>query len=180
MKRIRTSFTGVAGAPYLSTMFFGDSSTAQDCVDHVSDFWGVMADLIVTDCAYSVDPFVATVDPITGEITGAETVTGSNGQGTAGGEMMAPADQILVRWGSGSYIGGRELRGRTFIPALTQSANADGVVEPTTLPGHTTDLETWLGAGPPLLLWSRANAETRVAASVVIWNQFAVLRSRRD
>ena len=180
MKRIRTSLTGIDGAPWLSTMFFGDTPTAQECVDHVADFWGIVEDLMVTAVAWSVDPFVATVDPVSGEITGATTVDGANGQGSAGGEVLPPATQMLVRWGTGIYTSGRELRGRTFVPGLTSSANDNGFVEPTTLPGHITDLETWLSTGPPLLIWSRAHGVTAPVAGVDIWNRFAILRSRRD
>lgn len=161
-------------------MFFGDSETAQDCADKVGELWTFLEGFMVTDCAWYVDTFVPTVNPTTGEITSAETVTGPTGQGTSASEILPPSQQMLLRWGTGYYVSGRELRGRTFVPALTINVADEGQVLSTAWTSTSSYLTTWLAAGPPLLIWSRAHGVSMVANTASVWQQFAVLRSRRD
>lgn len=180
MKRVRTVFTGVAGTPYYSNLYFADEMDAQDAVDEVKAFWDICAEFMVNDCAFSVDGTVVTIDPTTGEITGSFAASGDTGQGTSTTEMLPRADQLLVQWPTGVYVEGRQARGRTFVPALADFNNDEGVVATATLTTLTTNLTTWLAANPFFLIWSKKAGLSNVPNSVAVWNQFAILRSRRD
>lgn len=180
MKRVRANWIGVPGSPYVTNMYFGDSADAQECVDHFGEFLVIISAIVVNEAAWSIEPDVATVDPVTGDVTASVTVDGVNGQGVSTEEILPPSQQVLIRWNTGAYISGRQLRGRTFVPALGDDVNVSGNVDPTYRTSLITTITTWLGAGPVPLIWSKANAETRQVLSVDVWEQFAILRSRRD
>lgn len=180
MKRVRTNFTGVPGSPYVSNMYLGDSFLVQEAIDRVSEFWVILEPYMVNECQWAVEDTVVTIDAATGEIVSSASGTGGVGQGDATGEMLPPSNQILIQWYTGQYINGRELRGRTYVPAISSSNNAEGFLAPATRTAIIGDLETWYAAEGPPLIWSRAALETRAVASLDVWNQFAVLRSRRD
>lgn len=172
--------TGVAGTPYYSNLYYGDSVAAQDAVDSTKEFWDICAEFMVNDLQFAVDGTVVTIDAASGEITGSTAATGDVGQGTSTTEMLPRADQLLIQWGTGVYVEGRQARGRTFVPALADFNNAEGVVATATLTTLTTNLEGWLAGDPGLLIWSKKAGLSNVPNSVSVWNQFSVLRSRRD
>lgn len=180
MKRVRTSLVGIPGSPYLSTIYFGDGETAQAAADKAAELWVIFEQAMSSNAAWSVDPVVATLDAATGELTGTEEVAGSNGQGDIAGEWLPPATQVLVQWRTGTFVNGRELRGRTFIPGVFQNANDNGVLSSTVRTALSTAIAGWLTAGPVPLIWSRAHLVSSLVSSASVWNQFAVLRSRRD
>jgi hypothetical protein len=180
MLRVRANWVGVPGSPYVTNMYFGDSNDPQECVDHMAEFLTIVSAVVVNEAAWSIEPDVATVDPVSGAVTASVTVDGANGQGVSTEEILPPSQQILVRWNTGAYINGRQLRGRTFVPALGDDTNVNGTVDGTYRTAIIGDVTTWLGAGPVPLIWSKSNGETRLVLSVDVWEQFAVLRSRRD
>jgi hypothetical protein len=88
---------------------------------------------------------------------------------------------MLIKWRTGIYLAGREIRGRTFIPGLDAFTNAEGVVDTTVHDALSDDLATWLGGlSAPPLIWSRTHGDSAAVAAAEVWDQFAVLRSRRD
>lgn len=180
MKRVRTIFSGVQGAPYYSNLYFGDGSLANACVTAVSTFFADMDGVISDQLAWTVQGTVVTMDPVTGDITSSEDVTGQNGFGADTGEIMPFATQALVRWHTGEYINGRELRGRTFIPAMTIVSDDQGVLLSTNLTTIQNAADGLIASGQNMLMWSKTHGETRVVTSADVWNQFAILRSRRD
>lgn len=180
MKRTQTFLTGTDGSPYVSTNYWGDTPTVQQVIDATANLWNIYDSYMVDNCFWSVDPVVVTVDPTTGEITESESGNGANGQGASAVEMLPPHTQILVRWRTGFYAGGREIRGRTFIPALADTVNLEGNVSTTTATALTTALNTWILTAPNPLIWSRVTGQTAAVINASIWTEFAVLRSRRD
>lgn len=180
IRRVRTEMVGVPGSPYLSNMYFGALEDTQECIDKVGDFWVGVSGFMSEDLQFNVDPTVFNLDAATGEIIGSVSGAGVNNQGTDDSELMPPANQALVRWTTGVYSGGREVRGKTFIPALTVSANVDGFVNPLYPTDFATFSTDWLASGPALVIWSRKNGIAEPVTRGDMWSQFAVLRSRRD
>ena len=180
MRKIQTTFTGVAGTPWYSNMYFGDTPSAQDCVDHVGEFWVEMNAFMVDEIAWSVSSQVLTIDAATGEITGSTSAQGVNGQGGQTQEMLPTATQLVLKWLTGVYVNGRQAQGKTFIPGLADFCNVDGSVNSAIVTQINTDIALWLAAGPPLLLWSKAAGVSNIVTTPVCWNRFGVLRSRRD
>jgi hypothetical protein len=96
-------------------------------------------------------------------------------------EKLPDATQIVIQWRTGVYHNGREIRGRTFIPGLADFTNDEGNVALATRTAIQSDLDTWLAAQAGLFfIWSRKNGLTAVVSDSSVWNEFGVLRSRRD
>lgn len=183
MYRVDTVTTGLDGAPFFTQLFFNDTAgTASDAVDAVVAFWEDLASVIVNDCTMTVDGIVTIVDQATGAITGTEgTASGAAVVGTNAGEPLPNATQGLIQWRTGDYVGGREIRGRTFIPGPGSASNALG--EPTS--SYIAALEaaaaTLVGnASTVFVVFSRAKLTARAVIDGTAWDEWAVLRSRRQ
>jgi hypothetical protein len=181
--RVRTVFSGGQGTPYLSTFYFLPTSgkTAQMAVAATGAFWTAVKAHMANTLSFATEPEVVSIDAITGLATGSTAVTQVTGTGTSGGSPIAPATQGLVRWRTGVFTGGREIRGRTFLPGVTTGDNNAGV--PIAL--YKTDINTAAAAliadaNSDFCIWSKKHANDPLATSGVVWTQFAVLRSRRD
>jgi hypothetical protein len=177
--------------------------TPEDAHDGVVDFWTTLLNYILTGHTITVDGAVEGVDSITGDVTEVSSVTPATITCTRTGSAMPPAVQGLVQWRTGVYSDGREIRGRTFLPALTQDLGSNGVptaayltqmaAAVTALLGPTTrDLVIWrrprkarpqVGSkGDPWYLPAQSQRDGTAAtvAAGTAWTKFAQLRSRRD
>lgn len=187
MRRIRTLWTGVSGLPGVSTMYFDATDLSLgDLVTGLDEYWSAVASAggtgsqgLRTGTVLTLDPVVQIVDPATGATVSTETITGTHtwsGNGTA--EPLPPATAMLVEWRSGTYIGGRELRGRTFFTCLTEDSSTSGV------PGGAmlTALGSWSNtlAAESMCLYSPTKRVRAGVTGATVWSKFAVLRSRRD
>ena len=76
------------------------------------------------------------------------------------------------------YVGGREVRGRTFVPGLTESANDSGRPIAATRTAIATAFNTWFGGHDPQGGILGVNGFTPVSTTTV-WTEFAFLDSRR-
>lgn len=177
--RIRTVFTGVPGAPYMSNFYFdagvvGDASSAANAT---YTFWNAVDAYMTTACSWTIDNDVPLfTNPDT--IAGWETVIGGSGAGSQSDEAMPQSNQILVQWSTGVVFNNRRIRGRTFVPALTQQSNFAGAVLPTVATAIETAATALVGEG--LTIASRAANTFNQVTAADVWTQFAVLRSRRD
>lgn len=177
--RIRTVFTGVPGSPYMSNFFFdaGEVGDATAAANATYDFWNAVDGYMTTACTWVIDNDVPLfTNPET--IAGWESVVGGTGTGQKSDEQMPRSNQILVQWSTGVVFNNRRIRGRTFIPALTQDANFNGAVLPATAAAIDTAATALVGQG--LTIASRAANTFNLVTSADVWGQFAVLRSRRD
>lgn len=182
MYRVRTVFTGVQGSPWVNTAYFTDTAgTAQQAATAVGQFWQAVDSLMEVSVSWSTQADVETVDAVSGQVTDVETTTPLTGGGVAATTGLPVATQGLVRWRTGDYFNGRELRGRWFIPGLATGANTDGAPSSTMISTVNTAAAALIAdANSILVMWSRKNGTTRAVESGSCWSQFAVLRSRRD
>lgn len=182
MFRVRTVFQGVTGSPWVNTAFFDSSvGTAQDCVDAVGTFWSAADSLMEASVSWSTQSDVETVNALNGNVTNVTATTPAGGTGVVGQTGLPIAAQMLVRWRTGTYVNGREIRGRWFIPGLSTTVNNDGQPSASSLITLNTAAATLQGdADTNLVIWSRAHGQQEFVTSGTAWTQFAVLRSRRD
>jgi len=182
MYRVKTEFTGLAGSPYLSQMYFQSAlGSAQGAVDDVGAFWGAIDAFCNSDLIWNTLADVELVESTTGQLVGVTQTTPANGSGGVATEVLPFATQGLIRWRTGVYVGGRELRGKTFIPGLTEASAAQGQMASATqnaLDGAASALLS--GSNSALCIFSRKHLTEALVATGSAWNQFAVLRSRRD
>jgi hypothetical protein len=124
---------------------------------------------------------VATVDSTTGDITALTAVTSQTGTGGSVGDALPYATQGLVRLRTGFFVGGKEIRGRIFIPGLTETDSDIGVPSSFVVGAWNTAVAALIAdANSVLLVYSRKHAAGEAVVSGSAWNKWAVLRSRRD
>jgi hypothetical protein len=183
MWRVETVTTGLDGSPFLSTHWFNDTAgTVDDAVASVVELWGDLASVIVNDLTMSVQSTVYVVDQATGLIEGT-TISGEAADvvGLDTSTPLASATQGLIRWLTGDYLGGREVRGRMFIPGPSITALTNGGPSTTYQGVLSSAALTFIGnPGTLPVVYSRVNANAAGIVTGSPWNEFAVLRSRRD
>lgn len=157
------------------------SATAQDAVDTVKLFFDEFQVDRSNTITVVLDTTVTIVDNATNEPTGTETVSGYSLVGGSSGEPLPWQTQALVWWNSGAWVGGRQVRGKTFIGALTESANDNTGNVSSTVRSHLA-----LAAGHLLSpidgqfeVWSRAHTASYPIQSATVTPRWAFLRSRR-
>lgn len=182
MWRVRTEFTGSQGAPYLNTLYFDTlGGTAGQAVAAAGAFWGAVDALIVNDLSWATDPEVYQLSETTGQPVSVTQVTSLTGTGAKTGAMLPRATQGLLRLGTGVFVGGREIRGRIYIPGLEVGANNNGAVEASYMAAiDAAALTLHTDANSTIVVWSRKNGQMEGVIASSTWSQFAVLRSRRD
>lgn len=176
---------GVAGTPWYTNMYFSlVGGSGQAVVDAVQTFWTSWAASLDNSNIITIEGDTALVDDVTGNITGIDSVTTRTVTPTGATSALPPANQLVMNSFTSTFIGGRQLRGRTYIPGLLQSA-ADGngaVVAAirTAVVTHGTSLITNTAGPGPFRIWSRQNGVSAVVNAVTSPTKFGVLRSRRD
>lgn len=192
MLRFTTRMTGPAGAPYYSTQYFGgtEQAEADEVTEALHDFWDAIKGFITTGVSIQIQPEVEVVNPLNGLI---ENVLTSNSIAIAstGNAALPKATQGLVRLRTNAFVAGRRVQGRVFIPALANDAQLTGIPSAAFMTGVANAAEAMRVALEPgnadWSVWSRPvtgegarDGSNHPISSVSVWNQFAVLRSRRD
>jgi hypothetical protein len=194
MARVRTVFTGVAGTPWYSNLYWADDgaeSGAEGYVEAVGAFWVALQGAISDNVSWIVQSEVAIIDEATGNLTGIETVPSTGSTGTASDEELPFQTQALVRLNTGEFVHNRRVRGRIFIPAMGESNNVGGLPSSGLRASLDAAAETLRTSnGGVMCVWSRpfAGKEGNPArtgtkhfvTSAEVSTQWAVLRSRRD
>lgn len=195
--RVRTSVTGVAGSPYLSTQFFESvgsptSGEAQAAADKVANAWSALAAQINTNAQVAVEAVVDDLDASTGDLIASFSTTTTVTQPSAVGDPLPPANQGLMVINTGEIANSRRVRGRIFVPSPTESANSDGIPIVTYLDALNAAGAALLASpvDPALVVWRRPvydsvgvltrPGEAHGAIGVTGSPQWAILRSRRD
>jgi len=122
---------------------------------------------------------VGTVNAATGGLVGMTTVTGASGTGGGSGDVLPGFTQGLLRLFTGAFSGGRQVRGRLFIPGQIEGTNNGQ-------PSGSV-MGNWSGAGTTLVsdansiwcVYSRVHGDAFDITSVSSWGEWASLRSRR-
>ena len=183
MFRVRVQFNGVPGTPYLATHYFNDEvGTAQTVATAAGNFWGAVDAQMDSDVNWQTIADVATVDSATGQITGSTATAPVTGSGAVSAVQTPRIAQGLVRWTTGVYLNGRQIRGRTFVPGLTVNAVAlDGEVAAATQAVMNAAAAALIAdANTNFVVYSPATQSEALVTAGQAWNEFASLRSRRD
>lgn len=191
LQRVRSVWTGFQGAPGYTDMYFGvsdpPSESAQDHVDAVADFWGALVSFIPTVVTITVEPVVIELEAEDGLIIGERTVGTAPAavDCTASGAYAAPTG-CTVQWITSTYLGGRRLRGRSYVvPLSTQAYQDNGTLYDTTRAAIEAAGEALRVDAGDMVVWHRptdaGNDGTQaLVTSVKVGDRCAILRSRRD
>lgn len=179
---IKTVHSGVVGAPYWSTLYFEyiSGSQAQAQAVLVRKYWDDTKTIRVTSCLSDVQPTANLIDDTTGAVVGTVSFTGlTTVAGTNSNANYDPASQGLSRFLTGSYISGRQLRGRLFHPAISVANIAAGGLQGSTFTALQTAADGLKSSGY-LRVYSRTHGTSVAVTTTSVWTRLAVLRSRRD
>lgn len=179
MNRLRINWGGLnTGFSIIHTT--GSSETAQLDADALDDFLQAIAANTTVTQTFQVDTEVEQVEPATGAITGVTSITSINRTGSNNTPPVPQAAQALVRWRTGTYVSGREIRGRTFIPGLAlATSSASGELASATASAIQAAAAQLL-EDSGIAIWSPTRGQVALVTSTSVWSEFAVMRSRRD
>lgn len=184
MQRIRSILTGVAGTPwYLNHYFLGDddATSASAAIAQVDAFWQGLDGLMDNAITIAVQGDVPTINVGTGEMTAVNSVTGTTQTGDSAGLPLPYATQGGVQWNTDTFIGGRRLIGRSFLPGFTaDNLESDGTPTTGSISGMDAAANALVGGTPAFAVWSRTHATAASVESWTVRNTFWVQRSRRD
>jgi len=192
--RVRFKIGGSTGLPGLHTTYWNGTGTspvaadALDVVDRVHDFWEAISELLSAGLDITCTDPVDVLESTTGELTGSlppGTVAPVEGDGSS---TLPRATMLLLKYLTDDIVGGRRLRGRSFIGPLSVTTNTTGSVTPgsnTTLLTAAGNLQTGT-TGSRQVVWHRptqalpASGVVSEVTSYASSSEFSVLRSRRD
>lgn len=187
MYRVETTITGVAGSPYYIVGYFDSEAGSPDAAigawhTFITGSTTGTAAGFPTDATIRTSNLVPVIDPVDGGTLSVAIGDVISQAGANTGPRTPPATQMLMRWRTGVYANRREIRGRTNLPCVMEEAStAMGVVEPsvvTGLNGRAADLLA--DADAVHVVWSKKNGVWADTTAGGLWDQFSVLRSRRD
>lgn len=181
MLRVRINWSGLnTGFSVLHFDEPDDQTAAEDAAAAAAVFVGAVDNFLRVDQQWAIDDEVLEVNVLTGQTEGVFTVSGASGAGADTGDAVPNAAMALIRWRTGVFLGGRELRGRTFIPGFTEtSVQANGNVSDTAVQALNTAAGTLISTSEVGIYSPTKNAFAD-ATSASTWTEFAILRSRRD
>lgn len=184
--QVRTEFTGVQGTPYLNTLYFDAAGgTPQQAVDAVGTYWGDVDAQMTNEISWATDSEVEEINEATGTIVDIHGTTPASGGGALTDDILPPSSQALVAWTTSTFIGGRRLRGRSFIPGVTEANSVDGILASVAFIAFSNAADALVAdTSSTLVVWHRpvsgAGGQFGAVTSASQRQQFAVLRSRRD
>lgn len=180
---VTATYSGGPSGDWLTRFRFDPllSATAQDAVDTAKLFFDAFQVDRSNQITVVLSDTVEIVDNATNEPTGTETVTGYNLPGGASDEPLPYQTQALVWWNTGSWVGGRQVRGRTFIGGLTEAANGTGGTVGSGVRAHLATAAGHILApiDGQFEIWSRAHTASYPIQSATVTQRWAVLRTRR-
>jgi hypothetical protein len=184
MARVHVVWTGLPGYPGLTTFWFGvGTSTASTRDAAVRTFLnGIKADVVI-GISMTVQPEQTIIESDTGLPTGVEVGPGALAIGGSNSGELAPyATQGLLRLSTAHYDGARRLQGRIYLGGMSQN-NSHGVPIPAFITRMNTAAETLrssMASSGPWMVYSRKFSTAAPVTAVTCWDNWAVLRSRRD
>jgi len=180
--RVRTVFSGVQGAPWLSTMYFDNGAgTAQQAATAVGVFWGAVDNRMATSVAWATEAEVVLIDDTNGQPQASTATTPASGGGSGAATQLPIVTQGLLRMRTGVFIGGREVKGRCFIPGLTENDNDLGVPNASITPVVDAAAAALVAtANAQLVVFSRAHFTSVTVSSATMAPYWSYLKTRRD
>jgi hypothetical protein len=189
--QITVRYNGFTGAPGWVKMKFINSLSQTEANTGAANFrtflLGVAVGNMPTGSSFTFDSIYQTFDgegKLNGEGTLSSVPAAINGSGTG---AYAGGAGAVVNWLTDAFVGGKRVRGRTFIVPLTQNAfQADGTIADAYRTSLGAAAVTFATSTPQPAVWSvrhlGASPVYTIAGMVgaSVPDRTALLRSRRD
>lgn len=131
--RTRTTITLNAGASTALLTYYWDSTGAvqtalvTEAMARVRAFWQSLQGNVVSNAAISFNPVADEVEETTGQIVGQVVGTLPAALSFTGtGDYLPLQTQAVMRLTTGTFIRGRRLQGRQFLPGISETLNSAG------------------------------------------------------
>lgn len=136
LQKIVVTWSGFAGAPGYSTLFFSGTTIVSSAVP--TAFFQTVGPLTPTGTTITIPNNGELIDEETGKMTG--TWQSGSGGTSAGATTSSyvPQSGAQIRWDTTSFFNGRRVRGRTFLVPLNLNQYTTGGV---ILPASITSLQ---------------------------------------
>lgn len=176
--RYRVLWTGGPGGNGVSTFFTPSSDTT--ALAALRAFFSDIASRFPNDITWSFPNSGDVLDMPGGTLIGGWTQTSaSNVVGSNVGNFAAGVGCRVV-WETGAIVGGRRVRGSTFLTSLASTEyDSDGSIGAAALTQIQNAVDTLVSAAD-LAIWSRANAGIGSVSSGRVVDKVSWLRSRRQ
>lgn len=185
VKQARLTWSAQGGAGGESVMHFDDAASAADINSILRSGVLAMASVLAASTTVTLNPTIRILDTATGMLTDEEGAGAwAPVVGTGGPSSVPNAAQGLIRARTSTFVRGRRLQGRVFIPGLSTAAQAaTGHLSTTAISALQGGADEWDALGT-WVIWSRpVDGVGGVAAAVNttdVWDEFAVQRRRRS
>lgn len=179
--RITTRTTQLQGGDAYNT-FHSAGSTAPDAAAlalAVRDWFTEFDNYLSDSAQVSFDGDAEIFDPANGQTLGIEALDPWLVAGAGPGSWAPAGTTFVCRWRTGSYINGRELRGRSYISGLTDIGAGNPGVPPLVVEAMNDAMATFI-ATETLAVYGPTSGSLVDVTSGTCWNRFGLMRSRRD
>lgn len=182
IRRIEVLWSGTTGLPGITVFHSLDSvSGALAAIRACFNSWKTE---VPTGINWSFPGTGDVLDSATGTLVGGWTDTQPADVASSGSGYHAAGVGVIVTWHTGAIVGGRRLKGRTFLCPITSAAfETNGTVVAGTLSTIKTAGDTLWGTGT-LNVWHRptapgaSNGSVSVVTSCTVKDQVTRLSSR--
>lgn len=180
-----TAILDDTGGPYYSTDYYLGTTAGEalQAAAATRDFWFQLQNLLTGTMELRSNTVVALVDETTGDQIDEFPGPYAGFAFAGSGDMLPWATQGLISLRTATFLAGRRVRGRKFIPGCLESMSTNGVPTPATISAIETawDASTpeATGAGGRCV-YSTTHHDAAAVTGRVVRPYWAVLRSRRD
>lgn len=183
-REIIVDWTGPGAGGKLSVLYFDDAVAVATQRTSISTMLTSISDRLDNAVAWTVRTVGRELANASGALTGEWTEsTARTGTGTLAGQAIPDASQALMRWNTGAVVGGRFLKGRTFIPGIEVGQITDGNLSALCISDFNLACGTFAGDANGFSIWNRpvngGGGQLHPVVSGTVWNELAVLRRRR-
>jgi hypothetical protein len=182
MLRVDTQITGTVGGPFFSTNYFNGNTqgVADDASAAVRTFWNAIQANMLGPATITVQDVVTQVNITTGDPEAIFSVTNTAITLGGSGTYLPWGIQAVCNWRTGVFVGGREIRGKTYIPLLTEGNNTNGYPDSSLLGTVNTAMAALIAdAGNELVVWSKKNGIAQPVVSGAMSQNWGLLHSRK-
>jgi hypothetical protein len=180
--RLQVVTSGFLGGPAYNNFYSnGAGNTAStDLVEAVSNLFEAFKSQLANDTQVACDGSVETFDPTTGQTQAVQSYTGFTKAGTWGTAEIVRGACVVLQWRTNVYLGGREVRGRSFISGLGAIEDNVGNVSSTALAVFESAADTYASEFTQAAVWSPTNGQGVNILTGTVRPSFGLMRTRRD
>lgn len=185
MLEVTTSWTIPSGISTKSVMYFADGTDIVAARNRVKGALGSITDRLASGVTFTVDHDCRILNSATGALQGiVADATVQEGVGSGAALPIPDASQVLMVWDTGVVIGGRFLKGHTYIPGLDANLLTNGNLGASAAGAFANAANLMTNPSAGFGVWHRpkggAGGQHVLATGGGVKLELAVLRRRRN